>query len=63
MCMYKTGDYFQATDKLGKTFTYMFAGISPDDSGREIVLQNIELDEETRVEAEWFRQRKIKDVI
>jgi len=61
--MYKTGDCFQATDKLGKTFTYMFAGIAPDDSGREIVLQNLDLDKEIQVEAEWYRQRKIKDVI
>jgi hypothetical protein len=57
--MIKTGDRFTATDKLNRIYTYEFVGINPANNASEIVLNNLDLNQETCVEAEWFRQRKI----
>jgi hypothetical protein len=59
--MIRSGDRFTAKNKLGKSYTYEFVGIDPDDAcGNGIILHDLMDDGyETRVELEWFRQRKI----
>ena len=56
----KTGDRIVVKDKLDNESIYIFQGIRPEDNGREVILYNIDLDEETCVEFEWFRQRKLE---
>ena len=64
--MFKSGDRFFATDKLGNTYEYQFEGVDPAETGY-IVLINLTLSTKTRthyttVEREWFGERKIKRI-
>lgn len=63
MSILKTGDIFQAKNKLGEKYFYRFLGVDLDDSAGcyYIVLQNLCFNEkvETRVEHAWFRERDI----
>jgi len=56
----KVGTLFIAKDKLGNQYTYRLDSIKPFDTSRKFILANLTNDTETRVEAEWFRQRQIK---
>lgn len=53
------GAKFEATDKLGRTYTYELNKIDPDNKSREYILTNLTLNCITEVEQEWFNQRKI----
>ena len=60
----KTGDKFIATDKLGRSYLYVFLGIDLSDLAegagcRSVILRNITTDTLTRVETAWFSQRHI----
>ena len=57
--MIRSLDRFTASYKSLDAYTYVFIGIEPENAGREIVLFNETLSEETRVEEEWFRHRNI----
>ena len=53
------GTVFMATDKLGRTFKYIYKGKIDDVLIRLI---NVNWNEETVVESEWFNQRTIVEV-
>lgn len=53
------GTKFEATDKLGKTYTYQLNKVDPANKSREYILTNLTLNCITEVELEWFNQRKI----
>lgn len=63
----KTGARFTATDKLGRKYVYEVMGIDLENllcgtGCAYIVLINITNNWLTKVEAEWFRQRKIENI-
>lgn len=63
----KTGAQFKATDKLGKKYIYEVMGIDLENllcgTGCAcIVLKNVTSNWLTKVEVEWFRQRKIENI-
>lgn len=66
MSILKTGDIFQAKNKIGEKYFYRFLGVDLDDSAGcyFIILQNLcfDEDEETRVEHAWFREREIRKI-
>ena len=61
MSIMKTGTIFTAKDKLNNVYQYQFVGINIKSiTGCDyIILKNLTLNEETRVEAAWFSNREI----
>lgn len=68
MSILKTGDIFQAKDKIGEKYFYRFLGVDFNDPTgcSYIVLQNLCADSdegtETRVEHAWFREREVRKI-
>ena len=58
----QTGQSFVARDALGREYVYRLLGIDPgpESAGHYIVLRNLTLKEETRVEHNWLLQRDIR---
>ena len=61
MSIMKTGTIFTAKDKLNNVYQYQFVGINIKSiTGCDyIILKNLTLNEETRVEVAWFSNREI----
>jgi len=55
------GYLFKATDKLNRSYNYMFVGRAKE--GYDLILKNLTLDEETIVDPKWFETRKIEPII
>ena len=59
----KIGTTFDATNKLGEKYRYTLIALNPAEPMREYILWNETRDHKTEVEAEWFNQREIKEVV